>query len=327
MKIDGAHKGIKVVSVPLTVLLLFSLCGCGSSRELAVQGYAEGEYIYVSSSRSGIVRERPVQRGMRVQKGQLLFSLDGSLEQAARDEAAQKLEQVRAIVDDLKKGKRRTEIEALEAQVRQAQAAMTLAGKDLERAEKLVDTSVLARQELDRARAAWAESLDRVTQLQAELKTARLGARDDQLLAAEAAVGSAEAVLRRAEWDLAQTRQLAPADGIVFDTMYLEGEWAASGRPVVSLLPPENIKVRAFVPETEISRIKTGQTARVRLDGADKPLSGTISYISQSVEYTPPVIFSRQTRSRLVFMIEIAFDPETAGRLHPGQPVEVEIQS
>ena len=303
-----------------------SLTACNRSQSLDVQGYVEGEYVYVSSARAGILRERPVRRGVQVRAGDLLFALENTVERAARDEAAQRLEQARAVLEDLKKGKRKTEIEALEAQIRQAQAAMTLAGKELARAEKLVDTSVLARQDLDRARAAWAESLDRVTQLQAELKTARLGSRDDQILGAEAGMRSAEALLKKAEWDLAQTRQSAPGDSLVFDVLFREGEWVAAGRPVVSLLSPENIKVRAFVPETEVSRMQAGQTALVHMDGRSDPLPGKVSYISPSAEYAPPVIFSRQVRSKLVFMIEIAFDSETARTLHPGQPVDVKIE-
>ena len=309
---------------------LFMVCGlsaCGRSRTLFVQGYVEGEYTYISSARAGILRQRPAQRGMQIKAGELLFALENTVEQAARDEAGQRLEQARAVLEDLKKGKRRSEIEALEAQVRQAQAAMTLAGKELARAEKLVDTSVLAKQELDRSRAAWAESLDRVTQLQAELKTARLGSRDDQILAAEAGARSAEALLKKAEWDLEQTRQSAAGDSLVFDVFFREGEWIPAGRPVVSLLSPENIKIRAFVPESEISRLQTGQIAQVHMDGRGSALFGKVSFISPAAEYAPPVIFSRQVRSKLVFMIEIVLDKETARTLHPGQPVDVVIET
>ena len=114
---------------------------------------------------------------------------------------------------------------------------------------------------------------------------------------------------------------------MVFDTFYRQGEWVAAGRPVVALLPPQNIKVRAFVPETRYGTIQTGQNVRITVDGRPEPLVGKVSYISPRTEYTPPVIYSREARSKLVFMIEAVLDPEAAKTLHPGQPVDVEIGS
>ena len=132
-----------------------------------------------------------------------------------------------------------------------------------------------------------------------------------------------EAALAKAEWDLSQKRRSAARDSLVFDTLYREGEWVAAGRPVVALLPPQNIKVRAFVPETRIATIHIGDRVRVAVDGIGEPFTGKVSYISPRAEYTPPVIYSREARSKLVFMIEAVFDPKTAENLHPGQPVDV----
>ena len=94
-----------------------------------------------------------------------------------------------------------------------------------------------------------------------------------------------------------------------------------------SLLPPQNIKVRAFVPETQVGSIHYGDTTRVTVDGVPNPFIGKVSYISPHAEYTPPVIYSRESRAKLVFMIESVFDPEVSANLHPGQPVDVEFRS
>jgi HlyD family secretion protein len=161
--------------------------------------------------------------------------------------------------------------------------------------------------------------------LQADLETARLGSRRDQIAAAEANARAAAAALAKAEWDFAQKHQNAPQAGLVYDTLFRQGEWVAAGRPVVVLLPPENIKVRAFVPETRIGTIQVGQEARVHVDGVAKPFLGNVTYISPQAEYTPPVIYSRESRSKLVFLVELRFDPEAAAQLHPGQPVDVDM--
>ncbi|WP_188590009.1 HlyD family efflux transporter periplasmic adaptor subunit, partial [Achromobacter denitrificans] len=123
-----------------------------------------------------------------------------------------------------------------------------------------------------------------------------------------------------------QKRQAAPAAALVFDTLYREGEWVPAGSPVVSLLPPGNIKVRLFVPETALGSLKMGQQLMVRCDSCGAPIPVRIDYISTQAEYTPPVIYSRESRSKLVYMIQARPTPEAAPRLHPGQPLEAALQ-
>lgn len=118
-------------------------------------------------------------------------------------------------------------------------------------------------------------------------------------------------------------KQAAPQAGLVYDTLFRPGEWVAPGKPIVALLPPANIKVRAFVPETRAGALQVGEKARVAVDGVAENFDGKISYISPRAEYTPPVIYSRESRSKLVFMVEIHFAPAIAAKLHPGQPVDV----
>jgi HlyD family secretion protein len=136
-------------------------------------------------------------------------------------------------------------------------------------------------------------------------------------------VHARQADLDQAEWNLSQKHQQAPQDAIVFDTLYRQGEWVPSGHPVVQLLPASNIKVRAFVPETNIGNFHLGDGVRVSVDGNGSSVTGKISFISPSAEYTPPVIYSRDSREKLVFMVEAVFDPRVAINLHPGQPVDL----
>jgi len=299
------------------------LPGCRRPAPNRLQGYVEGEFVYVASPLAGKLEALYVERGAQVKAGDPLFALESEPEKAARDEARQRLEQARATLEDLQKGKRPSEIEALEAQLRQVQAALELSQEEFARQEKLFASGATTSQNVDRARATRDQDRQRVTQLEAELKTAQLGSRLDQIAAAEANVQALEAVLTRAEWALSQKRRAAPQAGLVFDTLYRPGEWVAAGKPVVSLLPPQNIKVRAFVPETRVAGIHPGDRVRITVDGLPGPLIGTVSFVSPQAEYTPPVIYSRESRGKLVFMIEIVFDPETAAQLHPGQPVDV----
>ncbi|MFH1114545.1 MAG: HlyD family efflux transporter periplasmic adaptor subunit [Pseudomonadota bacterium] len=308
-----------------TLAILYCLTGCAGGDPDRVQGYVEGEFVYVASPLSGALVTLCVKRGDQVKRGDLLFVLESARETAVLDEAERRLSQAGANLEDAKKGRRPTEIQSIEAQLKQARAGLIFSEKEFDRQENLVHSGARAVQDYDRARSTRDQDRQRTAQLEADLATARLGSRIDQIEAAEANVRAQEAAVKRAEWDLAQKRQPAPQAGLVFDTPYREGEWVSAGRPVAVLLPPQNIKVRAFVPETRIGKIHPGDRVRVTVDGLPEPLAGSVSFISPQVEYTPPVIYSRESRGKLVFMIEAVFDSKTAAKLHPGQPVDVEF--
>src|SRR5690606_9925764 len=138
-----------------------------------------------------------------------------------------------------------------------------------------------------------------VARLKADLETGKLGARADQIAAAEANVEALEAAVAQVQWNLDQTRQTAPSSGVTYDTLYRQGEWVPAGSPVVSLLPPENIKVRFFVPEPLVGGLQVGDEAHVYVDGVAAPLAGRVSFVSPRAEYTPPVIYSRKSREKL----------------------------
>lgn len=288
-----------------------------------MQGYVEGEYVYVASPYAGALQTLSVQRGAQVNKGDPLFALDSTVEKAALDESKRRLDQAQANLQDAKKGMRKPELDAIEAQLDQARAALDLSKTEYERHEQLLKSGSSSKQEFDRFRSSFDQNKQRVAQLEADLQAGQLGARTDQVIAAEANVRMMEAGLAKAEWDFAQKKQAAPQAALVFDTLYREGEWVAAGRPVVALLPPPNIKVRAFVPETRLASIHPGDAVQVRVDGVSESFAGKVSFISPRAEYTPPVIYSQESRGKLVFMIEATFEPAVAAKLNPGQPVDV----
>jgi HlyD family secretion protein len=305
------------------VVLSLAFMGCSKSEPDTVQGYVEGEYVYVAAPYAGALESLAVQRGTQVSEGAPLFVLNSAPEQAVRDEAERRVAQARANLADSRKGRRPPEMAALEAQLLQARAALARSESELARVESVGPSAAVSAEDVVRARSTRDQDRGRVAQVEADLKTARLGSRDDQIAAAEAAVRAQEAALAKADWDLSQKRQAAPKAGLVFDTLYREGEWVAAGRPVVVLLPPPNIKVRAFVPEPRVGTIQPGGRAEVSVDGVSRPFVGHVSFISPRAEFTPPVIYSRESRSKLVFLVEITFDPAVAAGLHPGQPVDV----
>jgi len=313
-----------------TAAVLFSaVAGCNRTPSASgtVQGYVEGEFVYVAAPLPGRLERLFVQRGSQVKAGEPLFELESVPEKTAHDETRLHLAQIRSQVADTKKGQRPTEIEATTSRLNLARVALKYSEQELARLERLLSARVVPAQEVDRLRSLRDQDRQRVAQLEAELGTAKLGSRSDQVAAAEASMRALEAALARSKWDLDQKRQTAPTAGLVFDTLYRTGEWIAAGRPAVVLLPPQNIKVRAFVPQPLISAIHQGDKVLVSVDGMKKPLSGTVHFVSPQAEYTPPVIYSRENRQKLVYMVELGFDPEAAVQLHPGQPVDVRFGS
>jgi HlyD family secretion protein len=154
------------------------------------------------------------------------------------------------------------------------------------------------------------------------VRIANLPARSDEIAAANAEVNAATDALAQAQWRIDQKSQAAPAAGLVADTLYRPGEWVAAGAPVVSLLPPGNVKVRFYVPETMLATIRTGDPVVVRCDGCGGDVAAKVSFIAPQAEYTPPVIYSRENRAKLVYHVEALPDAANPA-LHPGLPVEV----
>ena len=311
----------------LAILAQIILLGAGCSKNSTgrFQGYIEGEYVYVASPLAGALTRLGVARGDSVKAGQLLFELERQSEAAALAQAEKNLAQAQAQLDDLTKGRRPTEIASLEAQLAQAEANLKLSASQLARREKLGGADVVSKEELDQARALNTAGQAQVNQLTADLTTAKLGGRDDAIHAAQAAVESQRAARDKAKWAFDQKQQFAPANAQVHDTLYRSGELVAAGSPVVALLPPENLKVRFFVPQEKLAVVKVGGSVSVKPDGATHPFTATVNYIATQAEYTPPVIYSRETRAELVFMIEAKFSPADAAELRPGQPVDVQL--
>lgn len=306
--------------------LLAVLAACGGEGPRTYQGYAEGEYVRVAAPFAGTLQSLAVRRGTQVQAGDPLFGLEQENEAAARREARERLRSAEAQLANLRKGRRPTEIEAIRAQLAQAQASLKLSEAQLKRQEQLVQQNFISRERLDEARTQHERDRSRVSELQAELATARLGARADEIKAAEYNVEAAKATLAQAEWRLAQKSVKAPVAGLVQDTHYVLGEWVVANAPVVSLLPPQNIKVRFFVRETELGAIKVGRKLALACDGCAAPVAAEVSFISPQAEFTPPVIYSRRERAKLVYLVEARPAPADATKLHPGQPVEVRFE-
>ncbi|SFC88648.1 HlyD family secretion protein [Collimonas sp. OK412] len=312
-------------TLALAALGYLALAACTPNNDNDWQGYVEGEYVYVASSQAGRLDRLSVQRGQQAAAGAPLFMLESGDEIAAQRQAQRQLNAAEAQLADIKSGKRPQEQEVTRAQLAQAQAAASKAALQLSRDQLQFQAGGIAKQQLDDSRAAAETAAAQVRQWQSQLAVDRLPNREAQVRAQQAQVAAAQAVLEQADWKLAQKAVTATRSGLVFDTMYREGEWVAAGNPVLRMLPPENVKIRFFVPETVLGRLKVNQAVTLSCDGCQPNVAAHISYISTESEYNPPIIYSNQSRAKLVYMIEARPAPADAPKLHPGQPLEVRL--
>ena len=304
---------------------VIAFAGCSGSGAKDWQGYLEGDFVYVASPLAGRLETLAVEKGARVQKGAPLFVLERAAETDALREAAQELGAARAQLADLMKGSRPEEIAALEAKLGQSKAAAELSRLDLERQEGLFKEGAVTASDYDHARLTHEANTRSVDEDAARLETARLGGRADAVAASRALVQAAADAEAHARWSVEQKAQAAPASALVYDTLYREGEFVSAGSPVVELLPPANIKVRFFVDEPDFGLIKAGDSVEVAIDGVPGPLEARVTYLSPQPEYTPPVLYNRDNRAKLVYMVEAVFPDKAAADLHPGEPVDVSL--
>ena len=311
----------------LAVAAFCALAGCQRESNGSWQGYIEGEFVLLASPYAGQLQKLYLRRGDRAENGKPVFALEQEAERAARLEAEEKLKAAQARYDNLAAARRLPEIEALREQLAQAKAARELSASQLAQQEKLFKAGFNAQAKLDEANSAYHRDVARVAEAEAQLRNARMPVgREAERKAAEGDVEAARAAVAQAAWRLEQKSVAAPVSGLVQDTFFVEGEWVPAGRPVASLLPPGNVKARFYVPESVLASLNAGRPVEISCDGCGAPITANLSYISSQAEYTPPVLYSKESRAKLMFLVEARPGPAEGAKLRPGQPVDVRLK-
>ncbi len=288
------------------------------------QGYAEADFVKVGPTQQGLLTSLFVQRGTQVAAGAPLFDQDDTADRAAKDQAARQLKQAAEQLANLQAGGKPTEIQQAEAALADAQAARDKIEGDLHRSELLVRTAAVTQQLIEQERADLRSANAKVQGLQAALAQMRAPmGRDGEIKAQQETIESLRAAVAMAQWRIDQRHVMAPVAGVVADVLARPGETIPAGGAVVSLLPPENIFVRFFVPETRLAEVHRGDRVALVCDRCPADLAATVSFISPQAEFTPPVIYSEASRAKLVYMVEARPPRPQAALINPGQPVAV----
>jgi HlyD family secretion protein len=269
--------------VMLSFLILAAACTQHPGD--ALQGYGEADYVYLASQESGVVAQLFVREGDAVAAGAPVFRLEPDrLSLSARSAAAQR--------------------NALQQALNAARANARLAEANYARTAQLFRDGFASTARLDADRAA--------------RDAAAAGVREAERRLNAAAADSGLAQTRLGDLDVA-----APAAGTIEEIFHRPGEVVAAGAPVAALLPPANMKVRFFAPQALLARFPVGARVTVYCDGCTEPIGGRVTFVAQSPEFTPPVIYSLDQRAKLVFLIEARLD--APDRVRPGMPVDVRL--
>jgi HlyD family secretion protein len=315
----------RVVNALHTAALALTLAGCFGNAPSELQGYVEGTYVYVSAEASGLVVERPVAAGDIVTEGALLARLDDAGQKEAVAGAQARVAQAKAQLANLQSGKRDEEISVIAAQLEEARAALELAKENYQRQLVLRERGIVPQATVDDAKAKRDTAEASVQAVERELIVAELPARPEEISAAERNVAAEEAALAQARIQLQRRWLTAPAAGRVEETFFEVGERVSPGQPVVSILPDADVKVRFFLPEEKLALVKIGDPIAVSCDGCADGLTAEIDRIATEAEFTPPVLYSKDSRTKLVFRVE-AKPLGAAAELKPGQPVDVTLE-
>lgn len=276
----------KYFSFFIFIGLALLISSCTQKNDEA-QGYVEGYFTYISPNFSGVLQQLSVARGDNVKIGHPLFTLEQQPESDVYTQAVAKVAQAKA-------------------QIKQAEADLALSEITYKRQNILYQKNAVAKESVDTA-------------------LSRLDANQAQLTAAIAGLAQAQSALNQAQWTQAQKIIAAPKNAFVFDTYFVTGELVPANQPVVSLLAPEDVYFVFFINETQLSNLHYGQTIEANCDGCRHPITAKITFISPNAEYTPPVIYSEETRAKLVFRIQATPSLSDARLLNPGQPVNIKI--
>ncbi len=291
----------------LFIALAFALAAC-SKDPGQLQGWVEGDFVFVGPDEAGRVQTLSVREGDMVMTGAPLFTVDADLQEADVRTAVAQVAEARARLARLETSQqRKEEVAVLQAQERRAESAVALSNAELDRQMTLSAKGVAAQAQLDIARANSSRDKAALEEVRRQITVAQMASRDEDIAAARESLAAAQA------------RQAA---GPVQQVYYRPGEMVPAGRPVVSILPPGNLKIRFFAPQAMLPQIALGDAVAVTCDGCT-PVRAKVSFISHSAEYTPPVIYSLEERNKLVFMIEARNDAPQGLRV--GQPVSVTL--
>ncbi|MGE5754013.1 MAG: efflux RND transporter periplasmic adaptor subunit [Deltaproteobacteria bacterium] len=289
---------------------------------IRVSGNIEVTDVDVGFKIPGRVVQRAVDEGMAVAAGQLVARLDNSDLEGEASVRQAELQAAEAVLKELAAGSRPQEIARAKAAVAGARAEAERLSTDFSRAKTLLERESISRQEFDRAKAAYDVAEERHKEARENLLLVEEGPRREQIEQARARVRQAREALELARTRLSYATVVSPLSGVVLSKNVEPGDFVAAGTPVVTIGDLADVWLRAYIEETDLGRVKTGQPVDVTTDSnPGKTYAGRIAFISPQAEFTPKSVQTRKERVKLVYRIKVAV-ANPSMELKPGMPAD-----
>ncbi len=305
----------------LLQIILLLISGCDNDEIIHLQGYTEGEFIYLSSESSGRISHIAVVRGQQVSPGERLVTLDDDREKKQFEIAGKDLAKEIATLNNLEKGERESKQDVTRAKISKNRHDLKLSVSKLARFKQLNKHGYISAFELEQAETELKQQQSSLNELNSQLEHQKLPARDDEIQAQKARKDAALFQVEKSKIEVTRRTIFSPVSAQVYDIVYHEGEIANAGSPLITLLPDNALKIRFFVPSLNVNQVYPGKEIKVKINGVNEMFVARVEFISPKAEYTPPVVFDSKQK-RMVFMVEAkSLQPQDG--LRTGQPVEV----
>ncbi len=299
---------MKKILLPTALLTLALLSACRPANP-SVSGTIEVDEVRLASRYGGRVLKLSAQEGDALTNGQPLVELEADELEADRDRAAAQLAEAEA-------GPRQEEIAAAKADWEAQVAQWDFARAEAKRAEELFAQKAIAATEREQANMRGTSAEKAVAAAKARYDLLLAGTRPEQLTAARAQLAALDAQLR-------ETRLSAPGDCVLETLSVKVGDVLAPNQPLATLLLPNHLWVRVFVPEPWLGHIRVGQQLRVRVDSfAGKDFAGTVEQIARAAEFTPRNVQTVDERVKQVFGVKVRLE-NSANELRAGMAADV----
>lgn len=305
----------------LVILCGLGLVSCKAKPTLHFSGYTDTLYVYLSAPSTGYLNKKYVERGQVVKRKQWLCRLSQSPDLETYKANYWTMNQAKRLWYDARLPRRRPEILAIDNQIQQTKTSMDKVENHLNRLLKLEKKQFVDADTLDNQSKTLKELSFLEKQYQENLKLAKMGARTQQIKAQYAAFRAAKAKLKESQWYLSHKLIQAPNDGYVYDTFYNQGELVPAQKPVLVMVVPDNNYIEFFVSAKDVTKLTLNMPISYQFYGQSKIYQAAINYISATVEYMPPVLYTPDYQEELVFRVRAK--PKDCQNFILGQPVEV----
>ena len=317
----------KVMLIFLPVLLAI-ITGCGNgndSNKIEASGNIEATNVVVSAKVGGQIEKLNFIEGDKVRTNDTLLVIDSEALQIQLKQAEAARELAGAQLQLLRNGARKEDIQSAEAMKEQAKISLDQAKKDKERMDQLYVAKTISEKQHE-------DAVNRYSSMQQQYKSARENydkllkfARPEEIKQAMARVDQTIANENLVKKHIRDSYVVSPISGFVVKKYFEAGETVAPMSSLLKLSDLSKVKLLIYVSEKELGKVKLGQEADVTTDSYDgKKYEGKVIYISPEAEFTPKNIQTKDERTKLVFAVKIEI-PNPNFELKPGMPADAVV--